>query len=131
MSKVKSLPQEANESVVATVATAPAVPTPPAPAVPTPPAPVVPTPPAPVVPPPNPRMSEEDRLNLELAKSRRETAMAQAKEAVAKSETAELAHRYVVLQIYVKYGLNANDVINENGEIVKGGAVATQQVQVR
>ena len=72
---------------------------------------------------PNPKIAEEDRLALELAKSRRETALAQAKEAVAKNDTADLAYKYVVLQIYMKYGLNQNDALNENGDIVRGGAL--------
>ena len=79
--------------------------------------------PAPV---PNPKIAEEDRLALELAKSRRETALAQAKEAVAKNDTADLAYKYVVLQIYMKYGLNQNDALTESGDIVRGGALPPQ-----
>jgi len=78
------------------------------------------------VPPPNPKMLEEDRLSLELAKSRRDTVLAQAKEATAKAETADLAYRYTILQVYMKYGLGADDAINENGDIIIGGAKVTQ-----
>ena len=85
--------------------------------------PVVAAPPPVPTPVPNPKIAEEDRLALELAKSRRETALAQAKEAVAKNDTADLAYKYVVLQIYMKYGLNQNDALNENGDIVRGGAL--------
>lgn len=73
------------------------------------------------------KMQEQDRMALELAKSRRETALAQAKESLAKNETADLAYKYVVLQLYMKYGLNANDAISENGDIVRGGAVQPAQ----
>ena len=83
----------------------------------------VPATPAPVV---QEKMQEQDRLALELAKSRRETALAQAKEAVAKNETAELAYKYVVLQLYMKYSLTQNDAISEAGDIVRGGAVMAQ-----
>jgi hypothetical protein len=83
--------------------------------------------------PPILRMAEEDRLALELAKSRRETALAQAKEALAKNETSDIAYKYVVLQLYMKYGLTPSDAISENGEIVKNGAVQQQpsRTQVR
>lgn len=75
---------------------------------------------------PQERMQEVDRLNLELAKSKREVALADAKTAIANNEKAELAYRYVVLQLYMKYGLNANDAITEGGEIVRGGALPQQ-----
>lgn len=90
-----------------------------------------PTPPSPpaaqAAPPVQEKMAEQDRMALELAKSKRETALAQAKEALAKNETADLAYKYVVLQLYMKYGLNANDAISENGDIVRGGAAQQPQ----
>jgi hypothetical protein len=70
-------------------------------------------------------ISEVDRLALELAKSKRETALAEAKTALANNEKAELAYRYVVLQIYMKYGLSEKDALNESGEIIRNGAVTT------
>ena len=86
--------------------------------------PVMPPAPAPVT-----KLTEEDKLALEVAKSRRETAVAQAKEALAKNETAELVFKYVTLQIFMKYGLNAQDALGENGEIIRGGAVVVQVPQ--
>ena len=74
------------------------------------------------VPVPAERIVEVDRMALELAKSKRETALAEAKTALANNEKADLAYRYVVLQIYLKYGMNERDALNENGEIVRGGA---------
>jgi|WetSurMetagenome_2_1015567.scaffolds.fasta_scaffold268181_1 hypothetical protein len=71
---------------------------------------------------PNDKISEVDRMALELAKSKREVALAEAKAALANNEKAELAYKYVVIQIYMKYGLNATDALNENGEIMRGGA---------
>lgn len=71
---------------------------------------------------PTERIVEVDRMALELAKSKREVALAEAKTALANNERADLAYRYVVLQIYMKYGMNEKDALNENGEIVRGGA---------
>lgn len=73
---------------------------------------------------PTEQMAESDVVVLQLAKARQETIVAQAKEALAKAETAEVSYKYVVLQLYMKYGLTAADAITENGGIVRGGAVA-------
>lgn len=77
--------------------------------------------------PPQPRLSDVDRMALELAKQRRQTALAEAKTALAQNENAELAYKYVVLQIYMKYGLSDADAISEAGDIVKGGALPQNQ----
>lgn len=74
------------------------------------------------VPAPTERIAEVDRMALELAKSKREVALAEAKTALANNEKADLAYRYVVLQIYLKYGMNEKDALSEAGEIVRGGA---------
>lgn len=71
----------------------------------------------------NPKLAEVDRMALELAKSKRQTALAEAKTALAQNENAELAYKYVVLQLYMKYGLTERDAISEAGEILKDGAV--------
>lgn len=76
---------------------------------------------------PAPKLAEVDRLALELAKSKRQTALAEAKTALANNENAELAYKYVVLQLYMKYGLTERDAISEAGDILKDGAV--QQAQ--
>ena len=75
----------------------------------------------------SPRLSDVDRMALELARQRRQTALAEAKTALAQNENAELAYKYVVLQLYMKYGLTDADAISETGEIVKGGALMPQQ----
>lgn len=72
--------------------------------------------------PPTEKMSDVDRMALELAKSRRETALAEAKTALAQNEKAELSYKYVILQLYMKYGLSESDAITESGDIVRGGA---------
>jgi hypothetical protein len=75
---------------------------------------------------PQEKMQEVDRMALELAKAKREVALADAKTAIANNEKADLSYRYVVLQLYMKYGLNANDAITEGGDIVRGGALPQQ-----
>ena len=85
----------------------------------------------PVPVPPTPKLSDVDRMALELAKQRRQTALAEAKTALAQNENAELAYKYVVLQIYMKYGLSDADAISEAGDIVKNGALLQNQQQVK
>lgn len=83
----------------------------------------VPAPPAPPVAAPSERLGDVDRMALELAKSKRQTALAEAKTALANNENAELSYKYVVLQLYMKYGLTEADAISEAGEILRGGAL--------
>lgn len=71
---------------------------------------------------PNDKLSDADRLNLELAKMHRKLALAQAETALAKNEMAEVGYKYVVLQIYMKYGLTEADALSEAGDILRGGA---------
>jgi len=80
----------------------------------------------PAPPQPTERLAEVDKLALELAKSRRETALATAKTALAQNDNAELSYKYVVLQLYMKYGLNERDAISEAGDIIRGGAVQSK-----
>ena len=83
-------------------------------------APVETTPVAPVM---TERLAEVDRMALELAKSKRQTALAEAKTALANNDNAELSYKYIVLQLYMKYGLTEADAISEAGEIIRGGAL--------
>lgn len=69
------------------------------------------------------QLQEVDRMALELSKSRRHVALAQAEKALAQNETAELAYKYTVLQLYMKYGLTEADAIDESGKIIRGGAL--------
>ena len=78
---------------------------------------------------PVPRLLDIDRMALELARQQRATALAEARTALAQNEKAELAYKYVVLQLYMKYGLTDADAISETGEIVRGGALAPQPKQ--
>lgn len=62
------------------------------------------------------KLEERDFLILKTAKAENKSALAQA-------EVAELSYRNLVLQLFLKYGLTQEDIIDENGNIVKGGAV--------
>ena len=73
------------------------------------------------------KLLEVDRLALELAKAGRKTALAQAEKALAQNETAEITYKYIVLQIYMKYGLTESDAISEGGDILIGGATKQQK----
>jgi len=73
------------------------------------------------------KLDEVDRMALEVAKANKKTALANAEKALAQNETSELAYKYIVLQIYMKYGLNEKDAISESGDILKGGAVVKDQ----
>lgn len=86
-------------------------------------------PPAPTFVPPSEKLSEVDVLSLDLARTKRATALAEAKTALANNENAELSFKYLVLQLYMKYNLTAADAISEVGEIVRGGAVQRPQGQ--
>lgn len=75
---------------------------------------------------PKEKLLDIDRMALELARQQRATALAEARTALAQNEKAELAYKYVVLQLYMKYGLTDADAISETGDIVRGGALAPQ-----
>jgi regulator of replication initiation timing len=68
----------------------------------------------------SPSLQEADKLALELAKMNKRLAAVNAEKALAQNETADLHYKYVVLQIYMKYGLTPNDSIDENGNILRG-----------
>jgi hypothetical protein len=89
--------------------------------------PVSPAPAQELAPSPSERLSDIDRMALELAKSKRQTALAEAKTALANNENAELSYKYVVLQLYMKYGLTEADAISENGDVLRGGALPQAQ----
>jgi hypothetical protein len=72
------------------------------------------------------KISDLDKMALELAKSNKKLALAQAEKALAQNDTAEIAYKYTVLQIYMKYKLTEVDAITEGGEIIRGGNQSTQ-----
>lgn len=82
---------------------------------------------APPVVPLGEKLSEVDKLNLDLARTKRQTALAEAKTALANNENSELSYKYLVLQLYMKYNLTSDDAISEAGDIVRGGAKGYRQ----
>lgn len=85
--------------------------------------PSVPDAPVALPPPPAPKLAELDKMALDLAKEKKNVAVAEAQTALAKKENAELAYRHMILQIYYRYGLSERDAIGEDGTILIGGAV--------
>jgi len=76
------------------------------------------------------KISEEDRLTLELAKANRRVALAEAEKALAKNESSEVNYRYVVLQIFMKYGMNPSaDLLKEDGTVLRGGLLEQQAAE--
>ena len=73
------------------------------------------------------KLSDVDRMTLELAKSNKKTTLAQAEKALAQNEVAELTYKYIVLQLYMKYGLSEADAVTEAGNIIRGGATIKSQ----
>ena len=69
------------------------------------------------------RLLDEDRMSLDLARANKRNAQLQAEKAIAQNETADLAYKYLILQIYMKYGLNENDALTESGDILKNAAL--------
>lgn len=68
------------------------------------------------------KLQDADRNALELAKMHKQMASLNAEKALAQNQTAEINYKYVVLQLYMKYGLTQDDSIDEQGNIIKGGA---------
>ena len=69
--------------------------------------------------------SEKQMISDMLAK--RQLLLAQAESALAKNQLAELEHKNLILQLFLKYGLNPSvDVIDENGNIIRNGKPGSQ-----
>lgn len=67
------------------------------------------------------KLSESDFNKLEMAKMNKRVALANAEKALAENNAAELAYKYVILELYYKYGLAAaTDALDEQGNIHRG-----------
>lgn len=75
------------------------------------------------------KLNDIDRMALNLAKSRKELAYSEAKNAITTSQKADLEYQYVVMQLYVKYGLTLDDGITEDGSIVIGAKLKQDKGQ--
>ena len=65
------------------------------------------------------KLSAEDKHHLDMSKVKRQLALAQAEKALAQNEAAETSFKYLVLQLYCKYGLTEADAIDDNGNIFR------------
>lgn len=63
-------------------------------------------------------LSEIDKSKIALSIMNRKLALANAQRVLAEQENAELAYKYLVVQLYMKYGLSKEHVITDNGEIL-------------
>lgn len=63
------------------------------------------------------RLSDADMRALERAQHKREIAMAVAKNATTEAEAAELAYKYLVIQIFLNYGMSTDDSFSLDGVI--------------
>jgi len=70
--------------------------------------------------PSNECLAQEDKHALEMAKMNRKLALSAAEKALAENNAAEISYKYVVLQIYMKYGLTESDAIDEQGFVLRG-----------
>lgn len=72
------------------------------------------------------RLSDEDMLAVERSNNKRQLALATAKAAASDAELAEAQYKSLVLQLFLKYGLSAEDLINADGT-VKRSSVGTEE----
>jgi hypothetical protein len=63
------------------------------------------------------KISDQDKITLDAIKMKRELAIANARAAVAQSESADMSYNNVVLQLAIKYKLNDGDMIEDDGKI--------------
>lgn len=77
--------------------------------------PVPPPPPAPA--PVQECLLPEDKQLLEMSKLQRKVALKEAEKALAENNAAELQYKYLILQLYMKYGMTALDALDEQGNI--------------
>jgi hypothetical protein len=69
-------------------------------------------------PPVSEMLSDLDKMTLEVARMQRRLVIANTEKALAQNEASEATFKCVVLQLYLKYGLDpATDKIDENGNI--------------
>lgn len=66
------------------------------------------------------KLKDQDKAALDMAKNNKKIAILNAEKAAAQNELADLQYKYIVLQIYMKYGLSPKDGIDEEGNIIKG-----------
>lgn len=66
------------------------------------------------------RLNDTDVKDLEITKLKRQLALKTAEREVSESKAVDFEFRYFVLQLYMKYGLNPTDALDEQGNIHRG-----------
>lgn len=73
---------------------------------------------------PQEALSEHDKMVLEVAKMNRKLALANAEKALAQNNEAESTYKYLLLQLYMKYGMNTEtDALDEQSNILRNALV--------
>lgn len=68
-------------------------------------------------------LSDQDKTTLQISNMQLQLTKINAEKAAAQNESATYAHKYLVLQLYLKYGLSTEkDGIDEHGNIVRNYA---------
>lgn len=67
------------------------------------------------------QLSTEDKHALTVMLMNRKIALLTAEKTLAQHELSEMTYKYNILQLYMKYGLNAKDVVTEAGDIIRDG----------
>lgn len=74
------------------------------------------------VPPQKEMLEDNDRHALETVKLKVTLAVTSAEKALAQNDVAKLSYNNLLLQLAMKYSLTNQDVISEEGEILRGAA---------
>lgn len=75
---------------------------------------------SPAVASPQESLSDVDKVTLENGKLTRKLALSKAETALAENNAAEATYKYLILQLYMKYGMTQMDAIDDNGNILRG-----------
>lgn len=65
------------------------------------------------------KISDADKSNIDVARLKKLLYTAEARAAILQNEKIDIEYKYLILQMYMKYGLTNDDAISENGDIVK------------
>lgn len=74
-------------------------------------------PPAPAAPPAQETLSDQDKQVLQMGQLTVTIAKKEAERALAENKAAELEYKYLILQLYMKYGMTALDALDDKGNI--------------
>lgn len=64
------------------------------------------------------QLSDLDKMHINLSNMNRKLVAANAEKALLQNENAELSHKLLMAELYLKYGRSPSDKINENGDFI-------------